>query len=101
MDDLVAESKHDGMLGLHPFLYVDVAGFWRRLMLRLKIDIRVEVVSEVLKKRDFLLEFSFRREIADLIRSDCVFVLLLFDVFEVLTVLVCDYLGGIIEVNAS
>lgn len=70
-------------------------------MLWLKVDIGVEVVAEMLEKGDFLLELSFRWEITDLVRDDCVFVVLLFNVFEVLAVLVRDYFGRIVEVNTS
>lgn len=68
LDDFVAESEHDGMLGPHPFL--DVHGAWRilqlvglvhlvsldQLLLFLWIVVLLEVRLEVLKQCDFLLK---------------------------------------------
>lgn len=89
------------MLGLHPFLDVDVTSLRRRLMLWLQLNIRIEIVPEVLQKGDLLLEFSFRRKIAHFVGNNGVLVVLLLDVFKVFAVLVCDDFGGVVEVDAS
>ena len=56
----------------------------------------------MLEQGTLLLQFSLRREAAELVRREdvCLVALLLLDVLEVLTVLVDDYLRGDIEVNA-
>jgi hypothetical protein len=56
----------------------------------------------MLEECDLLLQFSLRRIVAQFVRSYGISLvaLLLLDVLEVLTVLVDDYLRGVIEVNA-
>lgn len=90
------------MLGLHPFLDVAVARVRRRVLdIRLDLCISIQIVLEMLQECDLFLQFSLGRVVAQFVRSYGVGLVSLFllDVLEVLTVLVDDYLGGVIEVN--
>lgn len=71
-------------------------------MFGLGLAVRVEVVSEVLQQGHFFLQFTFRRIIAESVRSDgvCLVSLLLLDILEILTISVHNDFGGVIEVHS-
>ena len=101
LDDFVAESEHDGMLGLHPFLDITIPSIRSCIFVEVNFVVGIEIVPEMLKKSDFLLELSFRGIVTDPVRSDCISFIprLLLDVFEVLSIFVNNDLGRIIEIN--
>ena len=59
LNNLIAQSKHDGMLGFHPFFHVAVASVWRGVFVQLNLRIRVQIVPEVLQQGYFLLKLPF------------------------------------------
>lgn len=103
LDYLVAESEHNGVFGLHPFLDVAARSIWRCFLIDVDLGLSIEIVAEMLKEGNLLLELSLRWEAAEFVRSEdvCLVALLLFDVFEVFAVLVHDDFCGIVEVNSS
>ena len=79
LNDFVAKSKHNRMLGSHPFLDVNTAGWIQQLIcliqfislnqlfLFLRIIVLFQIRFEVLKKCNLLLEFC--REIDEAVLS--------------------------------
>lgn len=57
LDNLVTQPEHDGMLGLHPLLDIDIPG--REIaILVFDLVLVVEIVAEVLEESDFFHEFT-------------------------------------------
>ena len=116
LDDFVAESKHDSMLGSHPFLDVNAARWilqliclvqlisLNQLLLFLRIIVLFQIRFKVLEKCYLLLELL--REIGEAILRHYVLLFICcngfsFIIIELCSARLCDNFGRVIEENTG
>ena len=102
LNNFVAESEHDCVLGLHPFLDIAVSAFWGSILVKIDFVVCVKIVPEMLKKSHFFLELSFSWVLTNLVGGNCVsFVSWLFlNVLKIFSIFVNNDLGWVIEVDS-